>query len=75
MMGMVFQPPALPPPKPEEVCPEAKDLHAWRFEQLLALDYSAAAAEVLADVIQDLGVPRHLAALGCDPETAFKILA
>jgi hypothetical protein len=55
--------------------PEHAQVHEWRQEQLRALGFGEAAAELLADCIDvDLGRVRSLVRAGCLPDLVLRIV-
>jgi hypothetical protein len=55
--------------------PEHAQVHKWRQEQLCALGFGEAAAELLADCIDvDLGRVRSLVRAGCLPDLVLRIV-
>jgi hypothetical protein len=55
---------------------EERRVHLWRYDGFVSLGFAAEQARALArNGAADLALGRRLAALGCPPQLAFRILA
>jgi hypothetical protein len=59
--------------EPDAHSPEEQRILSWRYEQLLELGLTQAAAQLLAESGSDLGLVRRLVAAGCAPDLAARI--
>ncbi|MBD0330032.1 MAG: hypothetical protein ICV64_08015 [Thermoleophilia bacterium] len=58
----------------EELSDEEHRIRSWRMEQFRSLGFHLVSAALLAESSVDLAVARRLAARGCPPELAARIL-